>query len=54
MTDPFSALVMQAFAARSERSALPDAPVTPMRRRGRISIIGALVRRATTPTDREA
>jgi hypothetical protein len=51
MTDPLSSLVMQTFAARSVRSALPDAPVTPARRRGRISVIGAFVRRAT---DQEA
>ncbi|GAA4620528.1 hypothetical protein GCM10023196_004880 [Actinoallomurus vinaceus] len=54
MADPLSVLVMQAFAARSVRCALPDAPVASMRRRGRISIIGVLVRRRTTPTDREA
>jgi hypothetical protein len=47
MTDPLSSLVMQAFAARSVRSALPDAPVTPTRRRGMIFVIGTLVRRAT-------
>ncbi|WP_460335280.1 hypothetical protein [Actinoallomurus acanthiterrae] len=47
MTDPLSSLVMQAYATRSVRSALPDAPVAPAKRRGRISVIRALVRRAT-------